>query len=594
MEIYLLKSTLCLAILFAFYKGVLENQPIHQFKRFYLLIAALASLVFPLINFEVTTIVPQQQMGETIIYGSSGSFTPDEGIHWSTWLWGLYLLGVLFMSSRFVLNLRDIFNKIDTNPKQRNGYITHVLMKERITPHTFLRYIFFQKAALERNQIPESVMIHERTHARQQHSIDILLIEILQVVFWFNPLFYVLKKSIKLNHEFLADQAVIDQGHHMGDYQHTLLDFSTLQNAHPMANAMDYSSIKKRLTIMKKSHPKWRSRLGVYLTLPLLALMLFSFSSRTVHEVPAYEESMDSEIELIDQTASKEIEIRIKKNTITVNGESTSLSNFASTVDRLTSSWSEEDYMKAKFDISISNPDKGFVEKVNREFMKTKIFKARPNDYGLVPPPPPPPPAVNANTPPPPPPPPAVKGNTPPPPPPPKVKIVKDGVTVIEEIEMDSPASEVIIVEEIDNDSGKVIIKDKKGKVLKSVPSNVEVIEIISGDDDDQEYEVIEVKEDSKKSKYKVKTTKSKGGAEVKVVGMDDDEIIEIGKDGKMQLITDKAPTYYINGRKVSKKRFTKLDPSNIESMEVVKGENENGKVYVTTKDHKNAKKING
>ncbi|PQB03492.1 M56 family metallopeptidase [Aureitalea marina] len=564
MEIYLLKSTLCLAIFFAIYKGVLENQPVHRFKRFYLLIAMVASLTFPLVTFEVTNYISKEELGQVIVYQDNGVQEISNTINWSLWLWGIYVFGVLVMFSRFMINLMDIFQKIDANPKRKEGSITHVLMRERITPHTFLRFIFFQKSAIEKQEIPESVLIHEHTHAKQAHSLDIILIELLQVVFWFNPLFYLLKKSIKLNHEFLADQAVIDQGKNIGEYQHTLLDFSTLQNAHPMANAMDYSSIKKRLTIMKKSHSKWKSRLGVSLVLPLLAVMLYSFSSRTVHEVPVYNESMETEIELVDQVISKEIEIRIKKNTIEVNGQSTKLDNFAATVDRVTSSWSEQDYMDAKFDISISNPDKGFVEKVNREFKKTKLYKARPNDFGLVPPPPPPPDAINAKTPPPP----------PPPPPAPKVKIVKDGVTVIEEIEVDSPGSEIIVIEEIENDNGKVIIKNKEGKVLKEVPSDAEVIEII------------EIKEDADKSVYKVKTTKS--GKEVKIVEIGDEDVIKVGGSGEMRFITDKNPTYYIDGKKVSKKRFSKLNPSEIKSMDVVKDEDDNGRIYVTTKKKKN------
>lgn len=577
MEIYLLKSTLCLAVLFAFYKGILENQPGHRFKRFYLLLSLIASISIPLITFQVTNYVPQEEMGQIIVYQDNGVVANSDTINWALWLWGVYILGVLVMFSRFMINLMDIFQKIDTNPKKREGSITHVLMRERITPHTFLRFIFFQKSALEKQEIPESVLIHEHTHARQAHSLDIILIELLQVAFWFNPLFYLLKKAIKLNHEFLADQAVIDQGKNIGEYQNTLLDFSTLQNAHPMASAMDYSSIKKRLTIMKKSHPKWRSRLGAILVLPLLAILLYSFSSRTIHEVPIYEESMDTEIELIQSDLLKEIEIIIKKESISVNGQSTSLANFAATVDKVTASWEKEDYMNAKFDIALSNTDDAFVQKVNREFKKTRLYKARPNDYGLVPPPPPPPPAKNANTPPPP----------PPPPPAPKVRIIKDGETVIEEIEVGSPGSEVIVIEEIENDNGKVIIKDKKGKTLKEVPSDVEVIEIIEVDGPAEEYEVIEIKENSENSIYKVKN-KSKKGSKIKFVELKDDEVIQVGDASEIKFISDKNPTYYIDGKKVSKKRFSKLDSSEIQTMDVVKDEDENGRIYVTTKKKKN------
>ena len=83
-----------------------------------------------------------------------------------------------------------------------------------------------------------------------------LFIELLNVIFWFNPLFYYLKKSIKLNHEFLADRAVLNKGVSLTAYQEILLAFSSNPNEPQLANAINYSSIKKRLIIMKTNTSK--------------------------------------------------------------------------------------------------------------------------------------------------------------------------------------------------------------------------------------------------------------------------------------------------------------------------------------------------
>ncbi|HBY69604.1 MAG TPA: peptidase M56, partial [Flavobacteriaceae bacterium] len=77
------------------------------------------------------------------------------------------------------------------------------------------------------NEIPEEVLLHEHAHAKQMHSVDILFIELLHVLFWFNPLFIFLKRSMKLNHEFLADRAVLKQGAETSVYQKLLLAYSS-------------------------------------------------------------------------------------------------------------------------------------------------------------------------------------------------------------------------------------------------------------------------------------------------------------------------------------------------------------------------------
>jgi len=131
------------------------------------------------------------------------------------------------------------------------------------------------------------VIVHEQTHARQLHSLDILLIEFLQILFWFNPLIYLAKNAIKLNHEFLADQSVIKYGIETSIYQRTLLAFSSNAQSSKLANAFNYSSIKKRFTVMKTQTSKrtiWSK--GLFL-LPLLAVLLFSFSTTEVVEKEA-------------------------------------------------------------------------------------------------------------------------------------------------------------------------------------------------------------------------------------------------------------------------------------------------------------------
>ena len=216
MLIYLLKFSASLTIFVLFYKLLLERENMHHIKRYYLLTALVLSLGIPLITFvqyiEPTITETFVQPMDNFVSYSQIEDVPTPINYTPIILWSLYGLGFLIFGLKFGLNLLHILQKIKRNPKYRNQSFVNVLLNDPITPHTFFSYIFLNKHKYEAQEIPKEVFIHEQTHAKQRHSIDVLFIELLQVLFWFNPLIYLIKKYIKLNHEFLADQAVLKNG----------------------------------------------------------------------------------------------------------------------------------------------------------------------------------------------------------------------------------------------------------------------------------------------------------------------------------------------------------------------------------------------
>lgn len=284
MIIYILKFSACLAIFLAFYKLFLERENMHQFKRFYLLGSILTSIAIPFITF-TTYVEPQpivdgfneiDPLTSELVLATTENLTNYVPII----LWSIYGIGLLLFGLKFAFNLSQMILKIKRNPKLKNSTFINVLLQDLVSPHTFFSYIFLNKYKYETYQIPEEVLLHEQTHAKQKHSIDILLIEILQVIFWFNPLIHVIKNSIKLNHEFLADKAVLNKGVETSSYQQILLAFTTNDKDIQLANAINYSSIKKRITVMKTQTSKQKIWLRSFVLLPLLALTLYSFSNR--------------------------------------------------------------------------------------------------------------------------------------------------------------------------------------------------------------------------------------------------------------------------------------------------------------------------
>ena len=345
---YVLKSAACLAILMIFYKFLLEKENMHGFKRWYLLAAVLFSFVIPWITF--TTYVETVPAEARFIFQTEGAatvYTAETSVI-SYLLWGIYGLGVLFFGIKFFLNLKNIILRIKRNPKIRSGQIINVLHKEQLAPHTFWSYIFLNKTEYEKDSIPEEVFQHEQAHANQKHSADILFMELLQIILWFHPVLYLAKKAIRLNHEFLADRAVLKNGILTSTYQRTLLAFSSNVSEDSLVNHLNYQSIKKRFTVMKTHTSKkmiWTKSLAL---VPLLAVLVFSFSTKeilaqanssNVQTNASEDNSLQSEDLVIAETINIYVPVA---RPLVVNNQETPLENLSERLNQINNHLTKE------------------------------------------------------------------------------------------------------------------------------------------------------------------------------------------------------------------------------------------------------------
>ncbi|MEP5939275.1 MAG: peptidase M56, partial [Maribacter dokdonensis] len=202
MEIYLLKSTACMGIFLVFYKLLLEKESMHHFKRFFLLTALIFSLIIPQIVFtEYIEAEPTPAVTQVLTIHEQPEITPivhemeESPMNWTLILYTLYGLGIAIFGFRFLYNIAKLWIRVRRNTQIKYNFLVKVLLKEELPPHTFLRYIFLNKQKFESKSIPAAVLLHEETHAKEWHSLDVLFIELLQVLFWFNPLIFVFKRS---------------------------------------------------------------------------------------------------------------------------------------------------------------------------------------------------------------------------------------------------------------------------------------------------------------------------------------------------------------------------------------------------------------
>lgn len=261
---FLIESTICLAVFLFFYNLFLEREKIHQFNRVYLLLSIVISIVIPFLNFQIFKIVPVFQKLEPLKTVITSSIITENEIHQNSLLieekinffpyllWSLYGIISCFLLLRFGKNVWKLIvkSKSKTILKFKNANL--ILVEEKTLPYTFLNSIFINIEDFNNRSIEEELYAHELVHVAQKHTLDILFIEFLKVIFWFNPIFIFYKKAIQLNHEFLADEEILKTYNNVSFYQNLLLKKSNNFKNIYLASNLNYSVTKKRLIMMTK------------------------------------------------------------------------------------------------------------------------------------------------------------------------------------------------------------------------------------------------------------------------------------------------------------------------------------------------------
>ncbi|TSD66208.1 hypothetical protein FFF34_002060 [Inquilinus sp. KBS0705] len=224
MTVYLIKSGICLLLLLAAYLLLLEKEKMLRFNRFFLLASLVLSLTIPVFTIQLPAvklpmarIAPVQYILDNDISATvtthhhipTNNITiPGDVLPLSFYLLITYAIIVCILFIRFIRNLLVIYASIQNNTQVTSYNATIVLVPGDIIPYSFSKYIFVSKNAYENSAIENELLLHELTHVNQKHTLDILFIEMLKVIFWFNPVFILYKRAIQLNHEFLADEGV--------------------------------------------------------------------------------------------------------------------------------------------------------------------------------------------------------------------------------------------------------------------------------------------------------------------------------------------------------------------------------------------------
>ncbi|WP_314720971.1 TonB family protein [Prevotella nigrescens] len=287
MTMYLLKLNLALIVLFSFYKLMFSGDTFFALRRATLIGMYLVAMLVPGLNcsYWINKSVGMVSMANeyAAIVLPAVTITPGGGgaIGWETTAMTIYTMVACLFLLRFFWQLVSIVrlrNKCRTT--DINGTKVY-LLESNEGPFSFFNWIFINPTRHNRQETDE-IMTHELAHCRQLHSVDILFTELFAIVFWANPFVWLLKREVRLNLEYLADNNVLAGGTDSKKYQYHLLGLAYRKNVATISNNFNVLPLKKRIKMMNKKRTKRIAKVKYALYIPLAAALLVVSNIETV------------------------------------------------------------------------------------------------------------------------------------------------------------------------------------------------------------------------------------------------------------------------------------------------------------------------
>lgn len=298
--VYIFKSALCLAVFYLFYRLLLSRETLHRFNRAALLGVLLLSAVVPLV--EVGTGQPSG-VGQTLLTleewlalaGPAEEASPAASVEESRALWPRMLLlvygaGMLFFLACYACSLFRLWQLLRGTRREDIGRylpgtegVSLLVHGHEMPPFSWMRCIVISRRDLEEDGCP--ILLHELAHVRGRHSWDLLPADLCCLLQWFNPAAWLLKQELQTVHEYEADKAVLDAGVNAKEYQLLLIKKAVGTKLYSMANSLNHSKLRKRITMMMKERSSNWACVKYFYVLPLAAVAVASFARPEVSGV---------------------------------------------------------------------------------------------------------------------------------------------------------------------------------------------------------------------------------------------------------------------------------------------------------------------
>ncbi len=283
--IYFLKVNIAIALFYLFYRLFFAGDTFWKTRRYYLLLSLFVSFTYPFLSIEnwLQSQEPVQVFVANYAMLQEFTVTPnqEQGFSLESILYFIYGLVSVVLLLRMIVQLTSIL-RIRIQGKVKMIQNTRIIaVQKELTPFSFFSSIYLNPA-LHNEEETRQILAHELTHVRQGHSYDVILSELLTIAFWINPSSWLLKREIRQNLEFLADNKVLESGFDTKSYQYHLLQLAYQTPEIKLANKFNISPLKKRITMMNQQKTSKAGILKYLLIVPLAAALVISSNAENI------------------------------------------------------------------------------------------------------------------------------------------------------------------------------------------------------------------------------------------------------------------------------------------------------------------------
>ena len=281
--LYTGRSGLYLGIFYAFYLLVMRRTTFFRLNRFVLFLGSVACALLPLIRVRTTTLVAAA--GALTVTGvgevAEAGIAPAD---WSGLLTILYLSGIAAVAGYTLISALRLHRLMAGGTLTRiNGFRT-VIMSDDIPSFTFGKTIFICRKDLEQHP---AILTHEAMHVSNRHYLDLFLFCAIQILWWWNPLVWIMRTELGLLHEYEADEGVISNGIDATQYQLLLVQKAVGEQRFSLVSGFQHAQLKNRITMMLKNSSNGWIRLSYLALIPLLAVFVYACNPSTKSKSPA-------------------------------------------------------------------------------------------------------------------------------------------------------------------------------------------------------------------------------------------------------------------------------------------------------------------
>ncbi len=293
--IFLLKANGLLVAFFLAYHLLLRKETFFTSNRWFLLFGMIASALLPLLFFKKIVYVerPKISINDLIVLSNHSKAIPIksiaptiETIDWLQVVAFGYGFVVLLLLVKVIVNVYSISRLLKNKTVLKENNFSLIDLEKDIAPFSFFNFIVFNSSLYSQNEL-DSILLHEKVHCSQKHSLDVLVVNLFTIVFWINPIVWFYKKAVIQNLEFIADNEAIQHIEDKKAYQKTLLKVVSNQNFIPITNHFYQSLIKKRIVMLNKIQSHKRNSWKYAVVIPALFAFVFLFQIKVVAQEKA-------------------------------------------------------------------------------------------------------------------------------------------------------------------------------------------------------------------------------------------------------------------------------------------------------------------